>query len=442
MAGEIESEYFGSGEPKRRPEDLNFQEVQFPSDPYDRLGHILGGVINMAPKSILVYSFPMEEPYETVQKLTETFHEYAFETPFENIRRAIIQDYYEHSLQGAGLVAKAVDVQRADVEVPVGYALTEAGKIYGKRAAALALRLEGTYPDIDIYQIFGATASTSEKGLRAPYIRARILLNIAAGAEDPLSFISVSSSYRTLEALQETGVIRFSRERLDRASKTYKRGDASFEDLSKAKMSELKTAALKTCEVFFQQGKIVTSESLAREIYPQFEKSWKLPSVKQVLGPILIQLEEAGYMHRITERWSVRSTLTEKGRIVLEEFIYPLLGLLSDDPDAIDYIDTQILPDVHQNILTYVPLALNRYYPHSRQAARERMIRADDYILDAIATRGDTVSVKQIAKELNVPYDSLFKRVIGLVNSGKLIQEKNKSRGKPDTYRIALPKDE
>jgi uncharacterized membrane protein len=437
-----DSEYFGFGESKRNPEDLQFEAVEFPTDPYDRLGNILGGVINMAPKSLLMYAFPHDEAYADPDELTQIFNQHSNGTSFENFRKAYISDYMRHSLEGAGLVAQALELQEGDVPSLVGYALTEAGEVYGKRSAALALQLEGRYPDIDIYSIFGATASSSESGLRAPYIRARILLDIAAGREDIAPFVSVSSSYRTLEALKENGLVDFSREKLDRARIRYRRTEVPLENISYlGQMSDLKDAAIKACERFFYQGRVVTSETLAQDLYPQFKESWKQENIKRALSPIFEDLVNARYVEGIRESWNVRSRLTSKGARVVTEFLDPLIGLLSDDPQAVDYIDSQVIPEVDERILTYVPLALERYYPHSRVATREKMKEAEAYILDAFAHRGETVTLKELAQELNVSYDSLLKRAMDLVKKGQLVQEKNKARGKPDTYRVPPSED-
>lgn len=410
-------------------------DIEFPTNPIERMGLVLSGAINSGPKSTLVMLFPSSREYIENSDLTASFREVVSKskTPFADATSSWLIPYCKYSLEDVGLVAQILEIDHAGVVIPIGYRLTEAGEKYGVPAAARALYFESQYKDISLYKVFGQTASRGKEKLtskvRAPALRAEILLCLEDNKDSQLSvkrIKSLISPQHELEAV-EAALSTLEREKCVKITKSPSAHYMAYElsgkqDLvpSKYIKGEQSIDIMNCAKSICLTNGTVTTEDIFDALYAKYQSKQKDPyRFKRYIREILSKLVKYGFLKK-QGKWKWAELFienTEKGSIISHEFLSPLLSIMQEQDSE---ENARIVNVVRGDLSAYALNAIDRYYPHSPGYMRKHMAEVDSQILMLLAidqavqeglTMNDFVELTgEKPKSLSHRLDKLIKR--------------------------------
>ncbi|MBW7960593.1 hypothetical protein H3C65_03840 [Patescibacteria group bacterium] len=354
------------------------EHKEFPIDPFDRMDRILGGAINMGPKSVLMMLLPNFGGYISTRDLGDRFRQVIGNSDpyFSSVRNDVLAAYCDQSLNSVGLVAKIYKASPTDSAY--GFSLTEAGDKYGKRSAALALKFEFDNSDISLYSIIGQTATTSKKDHRAPGLRARILIELNNSGNTAIDIPTLAQRLgRNIETVTQAlkiledqdclkkqsggSIYQFAKDNVDKTP-VYKR------------YSKLSEAIYKFIQEVRNKKDFLSLEELISEVSPQFEGTWNKTNLINAIRLIMNDFVRQGVFleNKSGKKGSTNFyNISQKGSLIVNNFLNPLYLLMIDDVTITESFDRQVVEIVEKNLKAYAEAAVRRYSPYSKGQARK-----------------------------------------------------------------------
>lgn len=354
------------------------EHKEFPIDPFDRMDRILGGAINMGPKSVLMMLLPNFGGYISTGDLGDRFRQVIGNSDpyFSSVRNDVLAAYCDQSLNSVGLVAKIYKASPTDSAY--GFSLTEAGDKYGKRSAALALKFEFDNPDISLYSIFGQTATTSKKDHRAPGLRARILIELnnsgntaidiptlaqrlGQNIETVTQALKILEDQACLEKQSGGSIYQFAKDNVDKTP-AYKR------------YPRLSEAIYKIIQDVRKQKGFLSLEELITKVISQYEGTWNKKNLINAIRLIMNDFVRQGVFleNKSGKKGSTNFyNISQKGSLIVNNFLNPLYLLMIDDVTFTESFDRQVVEIVEKNLEAYAKASVRRYSPYSKGQARK-----------------------------------------------------------------------
>jgi len=427
-------------------------ESPFPTDPMERVGTILSGAINSGPKSILTLLLP-HGGYISTQDLANLFRKAVAgsDTTFDTIDDISIARYCEHSLESVGLVARIFKANPGADEPPLGFALTDVGEKYGKRAAAIALQFEKNHPieidaknrpieknqlGISIYSIFGQTATNTKEvqknDKRAPTLRAKLLFYLYEHTEDPISMPMLRNAfpdydqvsiYNALRGMGKYGIVE-GNSLEGKHNVPYTQTGKSLETGFKSEQKKLSVLVIKAIDSISKADDLITVEGIAKLLYPTQQKGRDKNDFNDDIAKIIKELYEFGYIKTDTAPY-INYSLSERGKIVITELIQPLLLLMQDNADFINDFDQTTLRKVDDDFKSYARVGVRNYYPYSQGYKRKFMLEyVDGRILAGLSTaKGLGLNRNEICQTTGTSIASLPRRLNRLMQQGLIMRK-------------------
>lgn len=340
-----------------------------------------------------------------IADLKDEFFKLHASSMVKNMDRTIPPDYCHFALCPIGLVAEEIAIE----DIPVGYALTRAGIEFGQPCAAKILEFERE-EGYSIYPIFGGIGRKSNLGKEVPFIRARILFELAK--HDSLREVDISqmlgiypgTAKRSLEALVRAEAVEYHsvHPQTGKTKVDYRTGNPSVIVRTVGTASVFTDEVAKVSFELSRQGIPITQGAVFDRLPLGVRAGWKEKVLRHQISATLSGPTEQGFLERGLfkghQRQSIAS-LTDKGRVVAEELIKPLLAALGDIRE-LEYIGKHVLPKVLTNLPEYAQITGDLYYPYSRAGRkRERgdtIIKALEYIKE-----NPGVTIENIASFFN-----------------------------------------
>ncbi len=372
-------------------------DTSFPTEPMERAGTILSGAINSGPKSLLTILLSYAAYLPTLE-LVERFRKTVAGsgTLFDNINPTSVARYCEYSLEAVGLVAKVFKTNPESGEPPVGFALTDIGRKFGVRAAAIALNFEHLHSDIPIYPIFGQTASNSKdvnkNDKRSPTIRAKILAYLNDHKGEKINAHTLAKTFPdlnphtirvALKFMDTQGVIQIA-SAVKRGQIHYVQGEKNLDENIEFPQKFLIMSVISEIKKMFKSSGSVTIEGITESLYPDYEKTWKKEVFSHNIMMIINFLKKSGFLKKDQLNF-MNYSISPKGEIIVYELIKPLLLLMEDNESFIRHLDDTVVKTVLENLSLYSREAVSIYYPHSQGHKRQLMRNyVDDKILSSL----------------------------------------------------------
>ncbi len=413
---------------------IEWEQSGFPTNPWERTGLLLNSAINLGPKSVIIMMLPGEGEYLPIEEMGRSFRNIVrgSDTYYDSLSPSVVAQFCRESLADIGMVARAVDVTHATESVVVGYGLTRAGEIYGRRAAALALDFEYEHPDISIYTTVGQTSTSSNNDFRAPMHRSQLLLELYKRNSrwSPMAEIQSFSSYLAgdlppaLDVLVKNGMVeRDKEEKPHRAA--YVMGSEQMVEVPairhRVRITEDLVHAVP--DVLKEHG-YVTADLMSRKLQPGYIDTLDPQVLKDEVSRILHILSEKKYLMKNMERVAndpVLYKLTKSGATVVTQLIHPLYMVMQDNREFIQTVDTQVVSEVRARLPEYAREAVRRYYPHSRAAQIQRMKELDGEIMKMLDISGpDGVSIRDLELMAGEHTQSVVNRLNRKIRSGAI----------------------
>lgn len=414
---------------------INRPEVGFPTNPMERMELILGAAVNLPPKPILLLLLPQIEEYTETQDLAKHFRDVVTgsDTPFDHMNASRVEQFFRQSLEGIGMVTRALELESGSVPELIGYSITEAGEMYGRRAAALSIAFEQNNPDFRIYRIFGQTATARDE-MRAPYLRAMILMDLYKHSNEQGRLVrdftrkhpdvAINTFEYTYKWLETMGIIQLKKTEGNTHQVYRQTGEVNLNTLNLTYFGFIVGNA---CESLSAQNTVITIDQLVAYLKP--EHRTRSNSDEGFVGYIykaLHELRKNGYLTSMKTSWveQVSATLIPEAEVVVTEFLHPLLALLSDDTQVIEWIDSQVSPDVRSHLPQYARDQIAAYYPDSPGFLRDYMRRVDSTIIEQISESSTgQMSLSDLVKYIGQKRPTVRGRVKKLVNNN-ILEEK------------------
>lgn len=402
---------------------------EFPTDRMERLGAVLS-VVHAGPKSYLLRALPENGDLADLSDLSAMMASVVKQTNFKysiNTLR-LVQDYLEQSLVNIGMVVKVLNVEAAGHQIPVAYGLTQAGIRYGIPAASMALVFEQENPDISLYEVFGSTSSHSNLERRAPIDRAMILMYMQA-MDRPVSYpdihhnlphVDKTVAWQSLQNLTLSGVI----ERVTSVD-GYVVPPVGERDHAATELFPDEKVVYDACKMIVRERKVVSLDRLLG-----FMGLLNDPEVVSVIQYTLTVLTQK---HLLAEHYRNEYGFTPTGRIIVSNFLTPLMQLVSDEP--IEGL-ADIVTGVGRNLPMYAINAIDHYAPHARATKRQELAKVTPLILACVADFPEGITLQDLAKNLDQKWQSLRSYIEKMVEAGTLTKTRSKSR-MGDLYALA-----
>ena len=345
----------------------------FPTDVRERFSCVIRVVKSATLRDSLGLLPPAGE-YAEPDELTERLNGLYAGTPMAGLRGQIVTSYYKNSLCEVGMVAEAYEINHARVPLLLGFGLTEAGMKYGVRAAILASYFEWHY-GISLFAGLGQTGSAYD--LSAPYARARILL-LLGERDEPLREVDIEKrlgfghgflSNGTLGTLRQVGWIDYEAitPHTGKVEVGFVRGVLPREAVKQVgTMRQLTQTVADACQGLTEEGRPITLSTVVDRVPSEIKANWQ-PTSERNVRTVLNSLVGQGYLNKGKFGDSVFSEarLTDTGRLVRDEFVLPLLGLVCDLSSVIEWIDDELSPQVRTNRGDCCQAGVELYYPFS-----------------------------------------------------------------------------
>ena len=397
-------------------EQVRFRE--FPTNPLDRLSVLLGS-FNGSPKAIAFLLTPTEGGISQKNLLKE-FSDAVSGTPMEQIYPLTMWGYMDGTLVPAGLVAERMVInQSVAMKQETFFTRTGAGEKYGVPAAALTLDFENRH-QVSLIKILGQTATPSKDRVRAPFVRASILLllserQLSLRRQDIIEELGFNQSVATaaLESLDNNGLIEYSSvSRSKRRMVTYEINSGA-ELRSSQKARSLTDNIIAICQKLSMNEISFSSNQIEDALGEEELKRWKSNhALKNFIQKVLSNLTRTGYLRRTEfkggEKYS-NASINQNGTVVVNEFLKPLVSIVQDEPQA-DDIRQKLVPLVLGDLNTYARNSAEFYYPHSTSK------RSEDGLTDfanimAIIEKSNGISIRELSETLGLVRNTVINHI-------------------------------
>lgn len=449
MEEEIENQIEkGSQEKSSRKEVL-----PFPMESNRRLDSLLSSV-NVGPKATTLLLLP-HESYISPADLGKSFKSAVAGSGMEHVDSVAAPNYCGASLVPIGLVAKEYKMDYSGGDTLIGYELTDAGKIYGVPAAALALLFEKQH-NTSLYPILGQINTRFPEQHRGPYSRAMIL-SLLSKKGGPLREadickelgISLPVAHKTFLGLVNAGVVTYEsvnkntnktqvtyRKNIDQPAevKPFRRGNNSLVTLTRTVMNITNQLA--------GEGLPISQASVYSHLTESQLVTWKNEkSLRGAINSVLSHLSSQGFLIRTGFQGRVvesRLEITPIGTAVVQDFINPLTDLVNDDASARDKIDREVVPEVMGNLSIYARNSAELYYPHSvsfkNRQTEENLGKLTAILLEQTSGESGALTITELAQKMGLNINTLSSYLASLGTDKKV--EKFRVKG-VDYYKIS-----
>jgi hypothetical protein len=366
--------------------DINqFQEKrressEFPKDPEERLEALLAS-FNIGPKAAtLLLLPPSPDSYLPIPDLTESFrNEVVVGTEMKDVHHTTAFAYCHKTLCPIGLVARKYTIDFFGKGVLVGFRLTKAGRVYGVPGACLTLYFEKKH-HFSLYPVLGPTHTPFPESKRAPFLRAKILevLHEQAYPIRQVDLIRKFGAHQSrtviefaLQALKDAGVITYEAVTpcTGRTQVSYDLGKVPLDKIEPAGMHKTLTLEVaRACQKLAQEEKLISQATVFDQIPEDLKGKWKESVLRKQINRILPDLARQRFLGRGKFKGAERQSLAqiiERGRVIGEDFLRPLWGLVSDDSQTREWLENEVVPEVLGNFSDYTQNSVELYYPHS-----------------------------------------------------------------------------
>lgn len=276
--------------------------VEFQKDPEERFSRILN-IINTENKAFTVGFLLNNKIWRTTDDLERIAKGFVFPM-FKPPKASQYQSYCTQTFIPIGVVAEEKIIVKGRTNPVAHYRLTEDGEKYAKPIARFALKT-AVETGISMSEIFGAT--NSRGGTRAPYNRAKIILELqeqGSLSEAELEYklaLNHSTARNNLLALKEKGLVNYT------SLSPEESGWSKYEWIPYKNPQDvlgIESQPNLTREIAYKMNEIKISDR--NELAKVFKKR-----TRQNISQILTGLERQGFIRSIGEKSN--ATITEKG---------------------------------------------------------------------------------------------------------------------------------
>lgn len=412
------------------------EKVEFPKDPQERWGALLSS-FNTGTKAVTLLLLP-DGSYISSGDLATRFRELVVGTAMASVDSKTSTSYCLHTLCPIGLVAREYTIDRFGSQQLVGFGLTAAGKEYGMPAACLTLDFEDKHK-ISLYQVLGATQNSSTEVQRAPYTRA-LILQLLSKANQSLREADIVQELKiplpvagsSLSGLKRAGAITYE-------AVTFQTGETqvsySFKEspISEIKpygnYSKMTQRIAQICQELATGGLAITQESVYRGIPKEITNRWQKKSLRMVINNMLSHLADQGYLQRGQFKGSEKlssAKITAKGRLIVDGFLTPLLGLACDDNIERERINKEVVPKVLANRFLYAQNSARLYYPHSQSFKIREHLANIEKIKNFLLANSVGLTAVDFSEMTGLNKQTCRRILASLEESGEAVREKRK----------------
>ncbi len=394
------------------------RSAEFPTNPTDRLSVLLSS-FNGTTKAIAFLSIPAIEGISR-KDLARGFSDAVSGTPMEHLGTIAAWSYMDRTLVPAGLVAEGtVANQHGDMQQETYLTRTEEGERYGVPVAVLALDFENRH-QVSLRKILGKTASPSKDRVRAPFVRASILLllsqrQLPLRRQDIIEELGFTPSVASaaLESLASNGLIEYaSVSRSKRGIVTYAI-NSGVEPPSSNRTRPSIDNIIAICQTLSMTG-IPFSGNQIEDALSEAELSrWNSKhALKNFIQKVLSDLARTGYLRRTEfkggEKYS-NAVITSEGLIVVDEFLKPMVALVEDKPEA-DIMRLQFVPTILADLQSYARNSAELYYPYSTSKRIEE--GATDFAnIITMVKKNNGISIRELSGVLGLVRSTIINHI-------------------------------
>ncbi|MBI2025923.1 MAG: helix-turn-helix transcriptional regulator [Candidatus Levybacteria bacterium] len=403
---------------------------EFPTNPRGRLSALLGA-FNGTPKAVTFLLIPQVGAI-IQQDLANKFIETFSGTPLEEFDPITTWSYMDTTLLPIGLVTERVEIgPNGYLMREVAFERTPAGEKYGVPAATLALDFEKRH-EISLRKILGKTASPSKDKVKAPFVRASILLFLAERQtplrrQDIIDELGFNSSVvsAALESLGKNGLVNYSS--VSRSEK----GIVGYEIVPEADIPSSNRPRpftdniISICQRLSYFGVPFTTYQV-RQLMDETELGrWTSEyALGNFIKKVLSYLTRMGYLRRTQfkggEKYS-DAMISPDGRVLVDEFLKPLVALVEDKPEA-DAIRQNVVPAVTGDFTGYARNSAELYYPYSTSKRMDE--NATDFVnIMNLIKSGKGISVREISEALQLERSTVINHIRTMQRLYSLVYE-------------------
>ena len=430
------------------------KELPFPEDRDKRLGSVLSSV-NVGPKSATLLLLPYGS-YISPGDLVNNFRSVVKGSGMEKTSFITAPHYCEFSLAPIGLVAKQYTIDYFGKDVVVGFELTDAGKRYGIRAAALALYFENQH-QTSLYPILGQINTRYPEKNRGPYSRTMILSLLAkrggrlreADICQELG-ISLPVAHKTFLSLVRAGVVTYEsvNKNTDKTQVTYRKNvydQAEVKPYMVRSGSKIISSMPTLTQTVMDISDQLTKESIPisqKNVYSRLKEGQltarkNKKGLRSAVNSVLSHLESQGFLSRTGFKGRVvesRLEITPLGTNVVQDFIIPLTGLVNDDENVRSRIDREIVPEVMGKLSMYARSSAELYYPHSvsfkNRQTEENLGKLTEILSEEATDDSRGITITELAEKMGLNINTVSSYLTTLGKTRKI----EKLRGKGVDY--------
>lgn len=388
---------------------------------------------NTSPQAIIVLSLgsSLEYGWEIEKRLACLYQGTEIGEWF--LGKGILRGYMQ-TLVDMGLVWQDSGERDRRGRVLRRFALTAFGLLYGQPIAAAFVDFEKRHK-ASFNPIFGQTAVNQEGKTRAPTTRSLTLLILRSGGKSIAEIERVMGTYGITKDVVAEAVVA-----LTQGGMVVRRGlrvsmpwtEYGFRDIpAQAKTGPvekkpLTSRVLDICEeIKAKGGERVTR----REVYDRLPPSIKENRDRRVflteITTILRRFEERGYLERRLFEGRKRYPdveLTEKGELLVEEFVLPLIDALSGG-ETLTQWRQELLPHVKGALGLHAQETGRLYYPHSKSRRKEQYRQDEVLILSLFGEEGGfpkPQTAYQLLLKAGIPPRTLKRHLRELLRKGEI----------------------
>lgn len=399
---------------------------EFPTDPQER-SRVLLTRFNNTLKSAVFLLTPTVGQIRAFD-LENAFADILSGTAMQVISKHTVRSYIISSLMPGGLIGQTRIV---DEKKPTQtyYFQTESGQKYGLQAAVLGLDFE-MRNKISLVNIFGESGVSSD--VRAPFVRAEIL-QLLATSKGPLTRKEIADTLGyapevvgiELEDLAGNGFVEYKSALRDNKSIVEFEVSPDTQLPLPTRRQTSKDAIVNICQQLADSQIPITTGSVRSRLINGFVGQWRTEqALNTYLSHVLNDLAKRGFLRKplfIGREKLSTATITDKGKVIVDEFIQPLHDIAEDKPGR-EYVHKTILLNVLRNLREYVANSADLYFPHSRNGGRSQDTTG---ILKTIQAAKRGISIRQISEKLGLP-KHLVRKNIAALRAGNLIKVDSK----------------
>lgn len=408
------------------------QETGFPQDLDGRMEVILSS-FNTSPETTTILIFPPDSEVNG-EFLIPEFRKQTLGSKIADFSRIHVAEYCTYTLIPMGLVEEKTALDYYGTEKTVGLALTQAGKKYGRPAAAFIIDFE-TRNDFSIFPIFGQTSTPREGETRAPLNRTKILkyLNSLKDSDPAPSNIEIARKLEmnpitvanSLRALRRAGTVDYEavtpHTRKKQVYYVLKENGVPLDNLKSVRqIATLTKQIAKTCLELVSKNIVISAKNIFDHLPTNITHA-QTRNLLVEINRILSGLTEQNFLERGIYKGAKKlsnAKITDKGRIVVEELIKPFEDALSDGP-MLEKMQQEILPKVLENLHNYIVISGNLYYPHSNSAKIQEWPVVESNMLSLVlGSRTNGIDAREVSEKVGCSPKAARKYLNNLTTQG------------------------